>query len=136
VVDVPDDELNLTLIALRSYTRTLIRRYLYARYQAARVYSSMGRRLGGRASCRPIRTFEDALVFVIDMDRCLDSLNSLDRDLVRRVLIQDYTEAEAAVLFGMSARSVAYKLPAAIDRLTQRLIHSGLLIVPEHLRVA
>lgn len=135
VVDVADDELSLTLIGLRSHTRSLMRRYVYARYQAARIYSCLDRRMGGRVSCRPIRSFEDALVFVIDMDRCIEGLNSLDRDLLKRLLIQDYTESETAPLVGMSARSVANKFPLAIDRLTQRLIDRGLLIVPDFMRM-
>jgi len=136
VVEIAEDDLSIELIALRPYTHSLLRRYVYARYQAARVFSCLGRRLGGRASSRPIRTFEDALIFVIDMDRCLAALLPLDREILRRTLMQNYTQDETAALLGMSPRAVSYKFSLALDRLTQRCIESQLLIVPDSLKVA
>ena len=137
--EVAEDDLNLALIGMRGYTRTMIRRYVAARYQAARIFSCLdaSRFSGaGRASFRPIRTFEDALVFVIDMDRCMESLSPIDLELLNRTMIQEYTESETACLMGMSARTVSTKAQVALDRLTQRLIDCGLLIVPEFLKVA
>jgi DNA-directed RNA polymerase specialized sigma24 family protein len=133
-IEVAEDDLSIELIALRPYTHTLLRRYVYARYQAARVFSCLNSRLDGRASSRPIRTFEDALVFVIDMDRCLAALPSLDREILRRTLMQNYTQDEMATLLGMSPRTVSYKFSLALDRLTQRCIESQLLIVPDFLK--
>jgi hypothetical protein len=52
----------------------------------------------GWASSRPIRTFEDAVIFVLDVERCLDKLGSLDRELLSRIVLQEYTQAETATL--------------------------------------
>jgi DNA-directed RNA polymerase specialized sigma24 family protein len=137
--EVAEDDLNLALIGMRSYTRTMIRRYVLARYQAARIFSCLDASKfsgSGRASARPIRTFEDALVFVIDMDRCMESLSPTDLELLKRTHIQEFTEAETACLMGMSTRTVSTKAKVALDRLTQRLIDSGLLIVPDFLKAA
>jgi DNA-directed RNA polymerase specialized sigma24 family protein len=65
------------------------------------------------------------------MERCLRRLNSLDRDILNRVVIQEYTHAEAASLLGMSVRIISYKLPIALDRFTTLLLNAGLLILPE-----
>lgn len=85
----------------------------------------------GWASSRPIRTFEDAVIFVLDVERCLDRLNSLDRQLLSRILLQEYTQAEAAPLLGMSVRTVSNRYPQAVDRLTELLLDAGLLVLPQ-----
>jgi DNA-directed RNA polymerase specialized sigma24 family protein len=84
----------------------------------------------GWASSRPIRTFEDAVIFVLDVERCLDKLGSLDRELLCRIVLQEYTQAEAATLIGMSVRAISYKFPEALDRLTEKLLATGLLVLP------
>jgi DNA-directed RNA polymerase specialized sigma24 family protein len=96
------------------------------------VASSLADPIGrGWVSSQPIRTFEDAVIFVHDMERCLRRLNSLDRDILNRVVIQEDTHAEAASLLGMSVRIISYKLPIALDRFTTLLLNAGLLILPE-----
>ena len=87
----------------------------------------MGR---GWASSRPIRTFEDAVIFVLDVERCLEKLSVLDRQMLSRVVLQEYTQAEAAALLGMSPRAMSYKFPQALDRLTEKLLAAGLLVLP------
>ena len=84
----------------------------------------------GWASSRPIRTFEDAVIFVLDVERCLDKLGSLDRELLSRIVLQEYTQAETARLIGMSVRAISYKFPEALDRLTEKLLATGLLVLP------
>ncbi len=84
----------------------------------------------GWASSRPIRTFEDAVIFVLDIENCLSKLGSLDRELLSRVVLQEYTQAEAATMLGMSERTVSYQFPLALDRLTEKLLGASLLILP------
>ena len=45
-------------------------------------------------------------------------------------MLQEYTQAEAGTLLGMSVRAVSYKFPLALDRLTEKLLASGLLVLP------
>ena len=47
-----------------------------------------------------------------------------------RIVIQEYTQAEAATLLGMSVRTISYKFPMALDRLTEKLLETGLLVLP------
>jgi DNA-directed RNA polymerase specialized sigma24 family protein len=84
----------------------------------------------GWCSSRPIRTFEDAVIFVLDVEKCLNELGALDRMMLSRIVLQEYTQAEAAPLLGMAIRTISYKLPKALDRLTEKLLKSGLLILP------
>lgn len=126
-----DAEPVTSLAFYRRHTESMLRRYLYASMQVGRAPSILGDPVGrGWASSRPIRTFEDAVIFVLDLEKCLDTLSSLDRQLLSRIVLQEYTQAEAAPLIGMSVRAISYKLPQALDRLTEKLLASGLLVLP------
>jgi hypothetical protein len=117
---------------LRAHTHGLLRRYLYASMQPCRIACTLDSPIGrGWVSRRPILSFEDAMLFVIDMEKVIKRLPSLDRDMLTRIVIQEYTQAEAACLLGMSVRTISYKFPAALDRLTEKLLEAGLLILPE-----
>ncbi|MDE3188783.1 MAG: sigma-70 family RNA polymerase sigma factor [Acidobacteriota bacterium] len=123
---------DVSLAFYRKHTESLLRRYLYASMQVGRAPSILGDPVArGWASSRPIRTFEDAVIFVLDVERCLDRLGALDRQMLSRVVLQEYTQAEAAALMGMSLRAMSYKFPQALDRLTERLLDSGLLVLPD-----
>lgn len=121
-----------SLAFYRRHTDRLLRRYLYASMQVGRAPSILSDPVGrGWASSRPVRTFEDALVFVLDIERCLDRLDRFDRELLSRIVLQAYTQAETAALLGMSVRTISYRFGHALDRLTQLLLDSRLLILPE-----
>jgi hypothetical protein len=125
-------ESEVTLAFYRRHTESILRRYLHASMQVGRAPSILADPVGrGWASSRPIRTFEDAVIFVLDVERCLDRLEPLDRQMLSRIVLQEYTQAETAVMLGMSARTISYKLPQAIDRLTGHLLTSGLLVLPD-----
>jgi len=115
----------------RKHTESLLRRFLYASMQVGRAPSILGDPVGrGWASSRPIRTFEDAVIFVLDIETCLSKLGSLDRELLSRVVLQQYTQDEAASMLGMSTRTVGYRFPLALDRLTEKLLAADLLLLP------
>ncbi|MGH9599074.1 MAG: sigma factor-like helix-turn-helix DNA-binding protein [Terracidiphilus sp.] len=115
----------------RKHTESLLRRYLYASMQVGRAPSILGDPVArGWASSRPVRTFEDAVIFVLDIERCLSRLGSLDRQLLARIVLQEYTQTEAAALLGISARAVSYKFGQAVDRLTEKLLETGILVIP------
>jgi hypothetical protein len=116
----------------RKHTQNLLRRYLYASMQVGRSPSLLGESVGrGWVSSRKVRTFEDALIFVLDVERCLKRLTPIHRQMITRVILQEYTQAETAVLLGISVRTVCTKLPLAIDQLTETLVESDLLVLPE-----
>jgi hypothetical protein len=115
----------------RKHTESLLRRYLYASMQVGRTPSILGEPIArGWATSRPVRTFEDAIIFVLDVERCLNQLGSLDRQMLSRIVLQEYTQTETAALLGMCVRTVSYKFPQAVDRLTEKLLATGLLVLP------
>ncbi len=127
----PEKLPSIGLAFYRKHTEKMLRRYLYASMQVGRAPNILGDPIArGWVSSRPVRTFEDAVIFVLDIETCLNSLAFLDRQLLSRIVIQEYTHTEAASLLGMSVRTVSYKFPLALDRLTEKLLEAGLLILP------
>ena len=128
-VTVADPDLSLAFY--RRHTEKMLRRYLYASMLVGRAPAILGEPVArGWVSSRKVKTFEDAVIFVLDIERCLDRLKPLDRALLSRIVLQEYTHDETATLLGMSVRTVSYKFPQAVDRLTGLLLQSGLLILP------
>jgi DNA-directed RNA polymerase specialized sigma24 family protein len=124
-------EPTVTYAFYRKHTENLLRRYLYASLQVGRSPNLLGESVGrGWVSSRRVRTFEDALIFVLDVERCLKRLPALDQQLISRIVLQEFTQAETAALVGLSVRSVCTKFPQAIDRLTESLVKADLLILP------
>lgn len=116
----------------RRHTEKMLKRYLCASMLVGRAPSLLGDPVGrGWASSRPVRTFEDSVIFVLDMERCLDKLDWLDRQILGKVVLQDYTQTETAGLLGMSVRTMSFRLPEALDRLTQILLAADLLVLPD-----
>jgi hypothetical protein len=127
----PEAEPVVSLGFYRKHTESLLRRYLYASMQVGRAPNILGDPIArGWCSSRPVRTFEDAVIFVLDVERCLDQLGALERMMISRVVLQEYTQAETAQMLGMAVRTITYKFPAALDQLTEKLLESGLLVLP------
>jgi len=116
------------LAIYRTHTERMLRRYLYASMQIGRSPSILSEPIGrGWASSQRVKTFEDAVIFVMDIENCLNRLGSLDRELLSKIVIQEYTQAEAAVLIGMSVRAASYRTGVALDRLTELFLENRLL---------
>ncbi len=112
----------------RKYTEALLRRYMQMTMEAGRVPSMMGQEvLGGRASSYRIHGFDDAVNFRLDTERCLARLDGNERELLRRVSLQEYTQAEAAALIGISLRTCVQRYGRALDKLTAILLEMRLL---------
>lgn len=115
----------------RKHTECLLRRYLYASLQVGRSPALLGDPVvRGWASSRPVRSFEDAVIFVLDVEYCLKKLATSERQLIDRITLQEYTYEEAAKLTGQSTRSVGYKYPRAVDQMTEILLAADLLSLP------
>lgn len=123
---------HISVAFYRKHTEKMLRRYLYASMLVGRAPAILGEPIArGWVSSRRVKTFEDAVIFVLDIERCLDQLGEVDRALLSRIALQEYTHSETADLLGYSVRAISYKYPMAIDRLTELLLRAGLLIIPD-----
>jgi hypothetical protein len=112
----------------REHTLALLRRYLHISMQIGRVPSPFGKIVfRGRASSYRLQTFEDALIFVQDVEKAINRLDRRARTIIRYVAFEGYSLDEAANLTGDSARSIARIYGDAMDRLTSLLLEFGLI---------
>jgi DNA-directed RNA polymerase specialized sigma24 family protein len=70
------------------------------------------------------------VIFVHDVERCLTRLNPLERELVGRIALQEYTLAETAAMTGLSVRTAVRRYADALDRLTHVFLRLGLMQMP------
>jgi predicted DNA-binding protein (UPF0251 family) len=112
----------------RKYTEGLLRRYVTMSTQAGRVPSLLGRELfQGNVSSYKVRSFEDTVIFCFDVEKVLARLSAQDKELVRRIAMQHYSQGEAASMLGMSLANAKRLYGAALDRLTRMLLEAKLL---------
>ena len=67
------------------------------------------------------------MIFVTDMERTIERLNSLDKKLVTMNVLEEYSVHEMSRLLCCSHRSMERKLQDAIDQLSRLLLIDGLL---------
>ncbi len=112
----------------RKRTVALLRRYLQISMEIGRAPCVLGNiNARGRVSCYRLRTFEDGIIFVLDVEKCLNKLDRLSRAIIAHVVLEDYSSLETAALTGESMRSVGRIYRQAMDRLTRLFWDFGLL---------
>jgi len=112
----------------RKYTEAMLRRYLRLSMQCGRVPSLLGRELfRGNVTRYPMHTFEDSVIFCHDMEKRLERLEGIDRQLIKRIGLQQYSQGEAAGVLGISLRHTTRLYGVALDRLTAMLLEDRLL---------
>lgn len=122
------DDLDPDLAIYRQRTIQFLRRYFKMSMEVGRLPSLLGREVfRARVTSYRMGTFEDTVIFVHDIERCLERLDPESQSLIVRMVFQDYTQEEAAAIFGCTLRTLSRRFPEAIDRMTQILIDCGLL---------
>ena len=112
----------------RKYTEAMLHRYTRISMQPGRTPSLLGRELfRGDASHSTLTTFEDGIVFCIDVERCLLKLRKDDQRLIKRIAIQGYTHDEAAPLLGITFKTCVVNYNKAVDRVTELFIAGRLM---------
>lgn len=112
----------------RDRTRALLRRYFRMSIELGRLPSLVGREFfRSRVTSYRMHTFEDAVIFVHDTERCLERLDPFSQQLIARIIFQDYTLEETAALVGCGRRTVVRRYPRALDLLSELFLEAELL---------
>lgn len=112
----------------RDRTIALLRRYFRISIEVGRLPSLVGREVfRGRVTAYRMRTFEDAVIFVHDVEHGLEQLDAFERELIGKIIFQEYTHDEAAHLMGCWRRTVGRRFPEALDRLSEIFLKGGVL---------
>jgi hypothetical protein len=112
----------------RKFTQALLHRYLRMCMEAGKVPSLMGQEvLRGHASSYRVDGFDDVVIFLHDVDRCLERLDPAEQRLVRRIALEQYTVGETAAELRMDPRTVIRQYAWALDRLTEIFLRAKML---------
>ena len=108
----------------------LLRRYFCMSVEVGRLPSILGRECFiTRTEDYHTHSFEDTVLFVIDVERCLDRLYLFDKELIACIILQEYSEDEAVKILHCSLRTIERRLPDALDFLTETFLQNGILIL-------
>jgi len=114
----------------RASTIGMLRRYFTMSMELGRLPSLIGREVF-RSQVSTIREawFEDAVIYIHDIERCLDKLHHFDQQAIARVILQGHVHEEAARLLGCTDRHLRRRLVIAIDVLSQLFLDRGLMVI-------
>jgi hypothetical protein len=125
---VADPSENPELCLYRQRTTALLRRYMQMALDTGRLPSLLGKEIfRSKVSSYRMTTFEDAVIFVHDVDACLEDLDSLSKFLIARIVLEEYTREEVCVLLNCCMKTIQREFTAALDRLSQIFLCKGLL---------
>ncbi len=121
-----NDEANLS--AYRPYTRALLRRYFRMSVDIGRLPSILGGLcFRARVSSYKLNTFEDAVIFVHDIERAFERIQRHYLEIIAGVILLDYSIPEAALRLGITVQRAERRYAAALDSLSAVLLEVGLL---------
>jgi predicted DNA-binding protein (UPF0251 family) len=117
-----------SLCLYRSRTVGMLKRYLRQSIEVGRMPSLLGRELfRSKITAYKATSFEDSVIFVYDVEKCLDQLDEFEKRLIAVIVLQEYTHDEAAERLQCWRRTVGRRFPEAIDRLSELFLKGGLL---------
>ena len=127
-VAMPGADVDPDLWLYRDRTVALLRRYLRLSIQVGRMPSLLGREFfRARVTSYKASTFEDSVIFVHDVERCLETLGDFDKQLIAKVVLQEYSQEEAGRLLGCGRRHAVRCFREALDRVSEIFLKRSLL---------
>lgn len=112
----------------RMRTMALLYRFLRTALSLGRMPSLVGREIfRARVRARPPSAFEDAVLFVCDVEKCLGELEPLEQRLIAYCVLENRSEWEASRQFQTSQGFISRHLGHALDVLHVTLCRRGLL---------
>lgn len=112
----------------RGRTIAMLRRYLRYSIETGRLPSLLGREFfRSKVTSYSVDTFEDRVIFVHDMEMCLDRLDEFSRQLIARHILQEHDQEATARLLQCTDRTVRTYVPIVLDTLSDILLELGLM---------
>jgi len=112
----------------RRRTVGMLRRYMRYSIETGRLPSLVGREFfRSNVTKYQVTTFEDRVIFVHDLERCLQRLDHFSQQVLGRMVLQEYGQEDAARLLGCTRMTVHRTMLEALDELAGILVRVGLL---------
>ncbi|HXY15788.1 MAG TPA: sigma factor-like helix-turn-helix DNA-binding protein [Terriglobales bacterium] len=104
----------------RDRTTGLLWRYTRLAVELGRLPSLLGREFfRARVTRYDAQTFEDSVIFVHDLESCLDALEPADKIVIAMLALEEYTQEEAARYLHCTQRTIIRHFGEALDRLSE-----------------
>src|ERR1017187_4622199 len=106
----------------------MLRRYMKYSIETGRLPSLLGREFfRAKVTSYTVVTFEDRVIFVHDMEKCLERLDEFSRQLIVRHILQEHDQAATGKLLHCTERTVRTYVPVVLDLLSEILLDVGLM---------
>lgn len=113
----------------RDRTTGLLWRYVRLAVEIGRLPSLLGREFfRARVSPYSAQTFEDSVIFVHDVECCLDALDPADKILIAILALEQYTQEEAARSLRCTQRTIVRQYASALDHLSELFLQREILV--------
>jgi len=106
----------------------MLRRYMRYSIETGRLPSLLGREFfRAKVTSYTVSTFEDRVIFVHDMEKCLERLDEFSRQLIARHILQEHDRWATAKLLHCNEKTVRRYMPVVLDMLIEILLEVGLM---------
>jgi hypothetical protein len=125
-----DDPLdrNPDLWLYRKRTVGLLRRYMRFSLETGRLPSFVGREFfRAKVTYYTATTFEDRVILVRDVEKCIDRLDYWDQQLIVRIVLQEHSHEQTARILQCNRKTIQRRLPLVLDLLSEDFLKVGLL---------
>jgi hypothetical protein len=120
---------NPDLWMYRSRTVALLRRYMRLSLETGRLPSVLGGEMfRAKITAYTTSTFEDRVIFVHDVEGCLERLAPFDQKVIARIIFQEYDHEGGARVLHCTRRTVERRLPEVLDELSEDFLRVGMLV--------
>src|SRR6478736_8323956 len=100
----------------RGRTVAMLRRYMRYSIETGRMPSLLGAEFfRAKVTAYTVVTFEDRVIFVHDMEKCLDRLDESSRQLIARHILQEHDRCGSAKLLHCNEKTVRRCTPLVLD---------------------
>jgi hypothetical protein len=114
--------------AYRGRTVAMLRRYMKYSIETGRLPSLLGREFfRAKVTSYQVVTFEERVIFVHDMETCLERLDEFSRQLIARHILQEHDRWATARLLHCNEKTVRRLVPLVLDTLSEILLERGML---------
>ncbi len=112
----------------RRMTVGLLHRFFRMSLRIGRMPSLLGREIfRSREAGRAPMAFEDSVLFVCDVEKCLRSLEPVEQRLIAFCILEDRSEWEAARVFHRTQTEISRRLGRTLDLLFETFCRVGML---------
>ena len=127
-VECQNEARNAELWLYRERTIAMLRRYLRFAIEVGRLPSILGREFfRSKVTSYRMVSFEDAVIFVHDVERALERLALFHQQVIATVIFEEYTHEEAADVLRCGRRTISREFPMAVDFVSEMFLEGGLL---------